>query len=60
MITTEQRRITSCMGHVRGDYNDTYSLVIANSNHTFYDDVRSSVWTIRPLDTGFQFYMQYA
>ena len=36
MITTDQRRLVSSQGQVRGDYNDTYSLVIASKNHPFY------------------------
>ena len=54
-----KRRIISSSGQVRGDHNDTHSLVLANKNHTFYDDVRSSVWTLQPLKTGFMFYMSY-
>lgn len=60
MITTDKRRIVSAYGQVRGEQNDTHSLVIASKNHSFYSDVRASVWTLLPLKQGFMFFMKYA
>ena len=61
MLAVDQRRIVSAYGQVRGDLTETISLVLASTNHPFYSDPRSSVWSLLPLGNGrFTFYMSYA